>query len=64
MYFLKSTWFLRFIFAIMSPFIGAKTKNKMKFIKVSELKEFFDEDLLLAEHGGTSYNPRCETGED
>ena len=62
MYLIKSTWFLRFIFTIMSPFIDTKTKEKMKFIKVEDLKYYFDEDKLLQEHGGTCFNDRCETG--
>ena len=52
MYLIKSTWFLRFIFFIMGPFINTKTKEKMKFIKVEELINYFDEDKLLIEHGG------------
>ena len=39
----------------MKPFLSKKTTSKVNIIKkIPDLKKFFDEDCLLAEHGGTS----------
>ncbi len=42
---LKSTWFLRLIFTIISVFLAKETKDKMKFISKNEdLLQFFTKD--------------------
>ncbi len=42
---LKSTWFLRLIFTIISIFLAKETKDKMKFINKNEdLLPYFNKD--------------------
>ena len=49
------------LFALISPFLGKKTKDKIVLIQVfllfksyTELKKYFDDDCILKEMGGKS----------
>jgi hypothetical protein len=54
-YILHVNWIFRSIFAMVKPFVAENTKNKMKILgDVSELKNYFKEEDLLKEHGGSS----------
>eukprot|EP01017_Pseudomicrothorax_dubius_P036520 TRINITY_DN5236_c0_g1_i1.p1 TRINITY_DN5236_c0_g1~~TRINITY_DN5236_c0_g1_i1.p1 ORF type:complete len:202 (+),score=34.99 TRINITY_DN5236_c0_g1_i1:274-879(+) len=55
MYILHANWFFKMMWAIVSPFINKRTRDKVKVIdEIERLKDTFDVDCLLREHGGTS----------
>ena len=65
-YVLHANWLYKLAYGIIKPFLAKKTKDKIKIIgEIPELLNYFDEDCLLPEHGGTSdfkYDPFTEYG--
>ena len=64
-YVLGANWLYKLAYAVIKPFLAKKTKDKVTLITlklmqikildtVVELREYFNEDQLLPEHGGTS----------
>lgn len=54
-YIIHVDWVFKSVFALVSPFLASKTKEKLVILNsVSDLKKYFNEDQLLIEHGGTS----------
>ena len=52
-YILHTNWVFKSIMAIVKPFLAENTKKKMNIISnLEELKNYFDEEILLQEHGG------------
>lgn len=46
-------FFARSMMAIVKPFLSEKSRNKIKMIQeYKEMKEYFNDDQLLEEHGG------------
>jgi len=66
LYVLHTNWLYKLAYGIIKPFLAKKTKEKIKIINdIPELLQYFDEDCLLPEHGGTSdyqYDPYSEFG--
>ena len=60
-YVLHANWLYKTMYALIKPFLSPKTKEKIKIVARNEdLLEYFDQDQLLPEHGGSSkyvYNP-------
>ena len=54
-YILHINWFFRLMYGIFKPFLSKKTRDKIKIMgRVSEMRNYFDDENLLACHGGTS----------
>jgi hypothetical protein len=54
-YVVSINWFFRSIFGMVKPLMAEKTKNKMKILSdLNELKNYFQKEDLLTEHGGSS----------
>ncbi|TNV76486.1 hypothetical protein FGO68_gene8819 [Halteria grandinella] len=66
LYVLSANWVYRAAYTLMKPFLAQKTKEKILILSdFGQLKEYFDEDQLLPEYGGTSqfrYDPYTEYG--
>jgi len=53
-YVLGMNWIARMFFTLMKPFIAKKTRNKLIILKnVEQLLDYFDEEDLQEQHGGT-----------
>lgn len=54
-YILHVNWVYKVVYKLIKPFVATKTNEKICIMsKVDDLKEYFDEDQLLEEHGGKS----------
>jgi hypothetical protein len=48
-------WLFKIGFAVVKNFMSKRTTGKIKLLNThAELKQYFDEDQLMKEHGGTS----------
>ena len=55
MFFLNTNWIFRLMMAVVRPFLTQRTRDKIQVVTdLKTLKEYFDDDCLLPEHGGTS----------
>lgn len=54
-YIINVNWLFWGMYKIISPFLSARTTDKIKVLRnTSELLQYFDKEQLLPEHGGTS----------
>lgn len=57
-YVLGMNWIAKCLYVLIKPFIAKKTRNKLIILRNEEhLLEFFDEDNLQVQHGGTYIRP-------
>eukprot|EP01118_Nematostelium_gracile_P016428 TRINITY_DN6803_c0_g1_i1.p1 TRINITY_DN6803_c0_g1~~TRINITY_DN6803_c0_g1_i1.p1 ORF type:complete len:250 (-),score=74.53 TRINITY_DN6803_c0_g1_i1:10-759(-) len=60
---INSPWYFSWLFTIISPFLHANTKKKIKWVSGTKediyrvLKEYIDDDQLEEHYGGTKPNP-------
>jgi hypothetical protein len=53
-YVLHIGWFYRMMYQVAKPFIAKKTRDKIRILGGPQnLREFFDDDQLLREYGGS-----------